>query len=147
MQQLLHAFEVNLQDGDIYDIGLYRSLKDAEAGIAQYILWIISQEHAFNFLDGSIELPWGYPTDQEQEHLELDWSRAEAWMQTHSAADLIKWYRKEDPNLELYVLDRHVHDAAPRFDQATVTSLGEVPFSLENLYLRRSGNMLPPLTP
>ena len=147
MQHLLHAFELNLEDGDIFDIGLYRSLKDAEAGIAQYILWIISREHAFNFLDGSIALPWGYPTDQEQEDLELDWSRAEAWMQTHSAADLIEWYRKEDPNLELYVLDRHVYDAAPRFDQEAVTSLGEVPFPLENLYLRRSGNMLPPLTP
>lgn len=75
MQELFHAFEVDLNDMDMMDIGLYRSEAEVVLGLAQYILSDIADEHAFHFLSGDVELPWGYPSADEVTNEKLDWGQ------------------------------------------------------------------------
>ena len=75
MQELFHAFEVDLNDMDMIDIGLYLSEAEGVLGLAQYILFDIADEHAEHFLSGDVRLPWGYPSVEEVADQKLDWNQ------------------------------------------------------------------------
>jgi len=141
MDRVFHAFQLD-EDDDITDIGVFTSLSDAEAGIAQYILWDMTHEHAFYFLSGDVELPWGYPTDSEKADLELDWARVTEWLTSHSPAELISWYRAKQSDLRVYVIERRFSALTAVLSQKQVDSIRDDEFRLENAYLRNGRNLL-----
>lgn len=145
MQTIFHAFEVDLNDWDLVDIGLYRSEADGLLGLAQYVLYDIAEEHADHFLSGDVGLPWGYPSEEEMATEKLNWRTASEWLRTHSPLDLVNWYRREFPDLELFLVSRDLRDETPRLDEGSLSRLGADDFRPENIHLRRASNLLPRL--
>ena len=144
---VFHAFQVDTADAenDNDDIGIFESVPDAILGIAQYVLFDIARDHADWFLSGSQPLPWGFPHESETESMQLDWRRVSAWLQRHSADELVDWYRRAHPDLELFIIPRLLCRVSPTLDETVVMNLRADRYGLENLHLLRSGNLLPRL--
>lgn len=145
--RVFHAFEVDTVDTerDTTEVGLFASALDALLGLAQYVLFEIARGHAEGFIDGDMELPWGFPHEDEIEAMEMDWRRAISWLDHHSPDQLVTWYRRAHPDLELFVLPRLLYTASPILEEAIVMAQPADRYGVENMYLRRSENLLPTL--
>lgn len=147
LTRVFHAFQVDTADAerDTDDIGIFESLPDAVLGLAQYVLFDMARDHSDWFLSGEIELPWGFPHEDEIDSMQLDWRRASSWLRRNSPDQLVDWYRRAHPDLELFVIPRLLCTASPSLEESVVMALRAGRYGLENLYLRRSENLLPRL--
>lgn len=145
--RVFHAFEVDTANAerDTTEVGIFVSVDDAFLGLAQYVLFEIARGIAEGFIDEDVELPWGFPDEGEIEAMEMDWRRAASWLERHTPDQLVRWYRRAHPDLELFVIPRLLCTASPALEEANVMGLRGDRYSLENMYLRRSENLLPTL--
>ena len=145
--RVFHAFQVDTANAerDTDEIGIFGSVPDAILGLAQYVLFDIARGHADWFLGGDVELPWGFPHEHEIEAMEMDWRRAASWLERHSPEQLVGWYRRAHPDLELFVIPRLLCTASPSLEEAIVMAQPADRYGVENMYLRRSENLLPTL--
>ena len=147
LTRVFHAFQVDTADAerDTDDIGIFKSLPDAVLGLAQYILFDIARDHADWFLSGDIELPWGFPHEDEIDSMQFDWRRASSWLERNPPDQLVDWYRRAHPDLELFVIPRLLCTASPSLEEAVVMAQEADRYRVENIYFRRSENLLPRL--
>lgn len=147
LTRVFHAFQIDTADADrdTEDIGIFESLPDAVLGLAQYVLFDIAQGHVDWFLSGDMKLPWGLPHEGEIDSMQLDWRRAASWLEKHSPAQLVDWYRRAHPDLEMFVIPRLLCTTSPSLEEAVVMALQADRYGFENMYLRRSENLLPRL--
>lgn len=145
--RVFHAFEVDTvnTETEITEVGIFVSVPDALLGLAQYVLFEIARGHAEGFIDGDMELPWGFPREDDVEAMEMDWRRATSWLNRHSPDQLVSWYRQAHPDLELFVLPRLLYTASSSLEEAIVMAQPADRYGVENMYLRRSENLLPTL--